>query len=358
MAGSFNSEFGPILSQVDKSSNEVNETIRLVEAKLGTAERHDQRSERDEAHKFRLESIADRKKREVTKADRMVQKQLERQRKSRLLNSIFSSQADWITTGIRQASKLEQLSNFNNRIAYWKARTQRHGSSGQWLTRTDQFVQWATRSCSSVFWCTGQLGSGKTVMTAYVVESLSAKFSHSTEKLVYFFCQHDNETSVQVTTILQSLIRQLLDQDGGRFLANERNIDIVLDNLHDVALLEVLLSDIVNTLTSIVVVLDGIDECSTREMKLLLKTLRSLVLRPQSSLKLFLSGDDRITDLVKSFLSPDFVVSTQRSEAGADLKELTQQLVDARREDGDLVAGDPCLYQEITDTLCTASQGM
>jgi hypothetical protein len=50
-------------------------------------------------------------------------------------------------------------------------------------------------------------------MTGYVVEHLSAKYSQSTEKLVYFFCQYDNRASLQVTTVLQSIIRQLLDQD-------------------------------------------------------------------------------------------------------------------------------------------------
>lgn len=93
-------------------------------------------------------------------------------------------------------------------------------------------------------------------------------------------------------------------------------------------------------------------------MKLLLKVLRSLELRQASGLKLYLAGDDRITDLVQSFLSPDFVVNTHVPEAGLDPKELIQQLVDSKKDDGDLVAGDPNLYQEIVGTLCTVSQGM
>jgi len=40
------------------------------------------------------------------------------------------------------------------------------------------------------------------------------------------------------------------------------------------------------------------------------------------------------------------------------LKELVQQLVDAKREDEDLVAGDSDLYDEIVDALSTTSQGM
>jgi hypothetical protein len=195
-------------------------------------------------------------------------------------------------------------------------------------------------------------------MTGYVVESLSAKFSQGTEKVLYFFCQYDNATSLQATTILRSIIRQLLGEDHGTFTANEPGIDALLDNPQDFGLLEALLFNIVDRPNSLVIVLDGVDECSLAEMKVLLKTLRKLMSRQPSCLKLYLAGDDRITDLVRSSLHPDFVVNTHTSEAASDVKELVQQLVDVRKEDGDLVVGDPSLYQEIIDALYTASQGM
>jgi len=121
-------------------------------------------------------------------------------------------------------------------------------------------------------------------MTGYVVESLSAKYSQSTEKLVYFFCQYDDETSLQATTILQSIIRQLLDQDDARFTVNERSIEATLDNPHDVRLLEALLLDTISSLKSVVIILDGIDECPLSQMKTLLKILRSLILRQYAGL--------------------------------------------------------------------------
>jgi hypothetical protein len=82
MTGSFNSEFEPLLIQINSSSNEVNETIRLVEAKLSTSERKYQRSERDEAQKYRLESSIHRQERLKIEAARSEQMQLERWSKS------------------------------------------------------------------------------------------------------------------------------------------------------------------------------------------------------------------------------------------------------------------------------------
>ncbi|KAG9849747.1 hypothetical protein KCU98_g2699, partial [Aureobasidium melanogenum] len=337
VTSSFNVDFAPIITQIDRHSEEVKETIRLAEAKLNVAERQDQRTEREAAEKYRLSSMLYRKEREKIEADWAAQMQLEKRK-------------------IRQASKLEQFSDYNHKIAYWKARTRRHGSTGQWLTQTDEFKQWMTGSVPSVFWFTGILGSGKTVTTAFVVEQLSAKSMQGSEKLVYFFCQYDNETSLKATTILRSIIRQLLNQDDRIFTEHQSKIDALLDNLYDLGLLEVLLSDVVNCLQSVVVIIDGVNECSEPEMKLLLKTLSKL--RKSCGLKLYLAGDDRITSMIMLFLEPSFVVNTHTPEAGTDLQELIHQLVSARREDGDLKTGDPSLYQDIVDILCTASQGM
>ncbi|KAG9563865.1 hypothetical protein KCU71_g6443, partial [Aureobasidium melanogenum] len=339
VTSSFNSDFDTIMMQIEQSSEEVKETIHLVEATLDTGERQDQRKEREAAEKYRLSSIIYRKERQKDEANRLAQKQLEKRR-------------------IRQASKLEKFCSYNHKVAYWKARTQRHGSTGQWLTQTSDFKRWITGDGPSMFWFTGILGSGKTVMTAFVVEQLSAKPIQASEKLVYFFCQYDNETSLKATTVMRSIIRQLLDQDDRTFTENQPKIDALLDNLYDLSSLEALSFDIINRLKSVVVIIDGVDECSNPEMRLLVKTFRNLMLRNPSGLKLYLAGDDRITDIITSLLTPNFVVNTQMPEAGLDLQELIQQLVTARRQDGDLVTRDPGLYQEIVDVLCTSSKGM
>lgn len=82
MTSSFNSDFDHIRTQIDQLSKEVKETIRLAEAKLSTAERQDQRTERKAAEQYRLSSILYRKEREKIEADRLAQTQLEQRSKS------------------------------------------------------------------------------------------------------------------------------------------------------------------------------------------------------------------------------------------------------------------------------------
>lgn len=195
-------------------------------------------------------------------------------------------------------------------------------------------------------------------MTGYIVQEMSAKSSPRTGKLAYFFCQHDNEASLQATTILKSIIKQCLDQDEKLYDANALAIDALLESPNDLDGLEAFLSKLVSGLSRIVIILDGIDECSNKEMKTTLKSLRKLVLQKTSGLKLYLAGDERITDLIASSLNPTHGMNTGCLEARIDLQALVRQLVATKRQDEDLVIGDDHLHQEIVDVLCTASQGM
>ncbi|KAG2160451.1 hypothetical protein JADG_000190 [Aureobasidium aubasidani] len=77
-----------------------------------------------------------------------------------------------------------------------------------------------------------------------------------------------------------------------------------------------------------------------------------------SGLKLYLSGDERITELITSFLSITYVVNTHCLEAMSDLQTLVGQLVAAMRQDEDLMIGNDRLQKEVVEVLCTASQGM
>lgn len=83
VTGSFNSEFEPIIIQINQSSDEVNETIRLVEARLNT-------THRDEAQKNIFETMIYRKERVKAEANRLAQDQLERRSEFWTIESAFS----------------------------------------------------------------------------------------------------------------------------------------------------------------------------------------------------------------------------------------------------------------------------
>jgi len=83
VTGSFNSDFEPVVVQINQSSDEVNEMIRLVEARLNT-------THRDAVQKRILETIIYRKERVKAETNRMAQDQLELRRKFKIVGSPFS----------------------------------------------------------------------------------------------------------------------------------------------------------------------------------------------------------------------------------------------------------------------------
>lgn len=360
VTGSFDSDFEPLLIQVNDSRKDVNEAIRLAEAKVSSSERQLQAAAREAAEKRWNSEITHRKERAKAEAERLAQKQLDRHREYVWVTR--TQTADWSCIGTQQASMLDELSSFDYKTALRRAQLQRHGSTGQWLVHTQQFTQWLAGNESQSFWCTGKLGSGKTVLTGFAVEHVSAQRSHLPVKIVCFFCQYNNEISLQATTILRSILRQLLDQDMVLFKAIEPQLETLLEqNPLDVTRLEHLLSDILKSIKStypVVMIIDGLDECSERQMKLVLKALRNVKLLNPRGLKLYLAGDDRITDLITTIIDPAFVVYTQSTEASSDMEELVRQLVFAKREDGDLTVGDMLLFDEIVEALSKGAQGM
>lgn len=254
---------------------------------------------------------------------------------------------------------LDKLSSCDYKTALRRTQAQRYGSTGQWLVYTQQFTEWVLQNSLQTFWCHGKLGSGKTILTGFAVEHLVAEHSQAYTKIVYFFCQYDNEMSLQATTMVGSIIRQLLDQDTNLFRKNEHKVRDLVEQKHvELAQLESLLLDILADIDRTVMILDGLDECSDKEMKLIIKTLRSIKLQGPPGLKLYLAGDDRINDLITTFIEPAFVVHTQSTEATSDIEELVKQLVLTKKEDGDLKVGDMLLYDDIVETLSTGAQGM
>ncbi|KAH8820079.1 hypothetical protein F5884DRAFT_865727 [Xylogone sp. PMI_703] len=100
--------------------------------------------------------------------------------------------------------------------AFTAALSVRHSGSGQWLLDSDAFKQW-TGSDRDFLWLYGIAGSGKTILSATVVDHLlqTSKLKQST--VLYFFCDHRNPSGRNFQDLLYSVIKQLLDQDSECF---------------------------------------------------------------------------------------------------------------------------------------------
>jgi ankyrin repeat protein len=133
----------------------------------------------------------------------------------------------------------------------------------EWILRNSQYLNWSAKQTSSLLWIIGHPGCGKTTLSAYIMDVLSAD-----EKLLkggylcYFFCNERIETQRDAMTILRSIIYQILVHRR-KHVRHVKNVY----NSHgpelekDYGLLWKIFLTIASLLKNLIVVIDAIDEC-------------------------------------------------------------------------------------------------
>ncbi|KAH0537354.1 hypothetical protein FGG08_005833 [Glutinoglossum americanum] len=85
-------------------------------------------------------------------------------------------------------------------------------SSGQWLLQDEFFQDWL-QSKHRALWISGPPGSGKTVLSAFIVDTIRDRIeSEAKQALAFFFCDRGNEENASTLKILASMIAQVLGQ--------------------------------------------------------------------------------------------------------------------------------------------------
>ncbi|PTB63085.1 hypothetical protein BBK36DRAFT_146201 [Trichoderma citrinoviride] len=177
-----------------------------------------------------------------------------------------------------------------NEIAYHNELKRRADEACSWITRNDQFSYWRLNSRdSSLLALFGDMGCGKTITTAYVVDTLSQG-----QLVCSYYCKDDHETT-KLGNIYRSLIWQLLKRRPdlkARFYSWYKKAESrsqVNPTQSDEMLREFLLDALSSSKQCIFIVLDGLDECEGYSQGQILSLFRELLER-EARLKVFLSS--------------------------------------------------------------------
>ncbi|KAL3417553.1 ankyrin repeat protein [Phlyctema vagabunda] len=104
------------------------------------------------------------------------------------------------------------VQNTTNVAEYKSSLPSRVAGTCQWILSNSQYRDWNMRKESCLLWITGYPGSGKTILSTYLLEYLGAG-EHSPylrTTLCYFFCDKKIDTQRDAMAILRSIIHQLL----------------------------------------------------------------------------------------------------------------------------------------------------
>ncbi|MCJ1248752.1 hypothetical protein MMC30_005971 [Trapelia coarctata] len=323
----FEADFGTFQKDLQKLGDAIRDETFLASQNAQLQESRLQAYERQEASTYRTLESKIRYKRE---------QELEEARKRRRRK--------------RRFQLLDGLSTHDHRIAWKQARKQ---GTSSWLFTDPSFELWSSSSQSSVLWCIGKLGSGKTVLSANVIEQLMVHESPN-HSVSYFLFRFDQAVSSRA--ILGSLARQLLESLPSDSAGDEAYVETEspTDQRQIVKLLQKVLPDT----RKYFVVLDGLDECDKGEARILMSHLLELLSSPRQVFKIYCSSRPDIVQWASNGISDITYVSMSSAAVNTEIAQFVRSSLERCLEENLLQLGSPALIHTIEDALLEGAQGM
>ncbi|KAL9079666.1 MAG: hypothetical protein Q9157_001442 [Trypethelium eluteriae] len=312
-----NPNMGSYQSELDVWANAIKEEVNLQVAKTTEEEAQENSRMRTLSRKFlQSKSVHQRMKTKIKLLD---------------LCSVYDYETTW-----KQTRKVGNATLFSRSLEYqaWKDR--------------------ANASRSTLI-CTGKLGCGKSVLLANIVDDLNLHFRGESITVAYFFCRHDNPDSLKARTIIGSLARQLLRPIPDLSMASG-----FLDETASALDFNGIFGLLKRSLPSdckVSFILDGLDECDSAELDLVVEVLQRL----QNEILLLLCISLRLEPSKTAKVSPARFKDTiifSIPEENPDIELFIQAELEDCIQSTRLVVGNPALIVEIQSTLLEGSQGM
>ncbi|MCJ1463906.1 hypothetical protein MMC07_002515 [Pseudocyphellaria aurata] len=247
-----------------------------------------------------------------------------------------------------EARFLNACSTFDHE-KYWK-QARKLGST-PWICNDESYKQWKLEKSPSALWCTGILGSGKTVLSANVVEDLKITTQAA---VTYFFCRYDEANSMETRTILGSIARQIFEQiklDGV-----DAEVYMRSDSLDTDQILDYLWKLLPSNSPRCFVIIDGLDECKENERRLLLECLKRLQMS-KHAVQIYCSSRPDMFPWARTLLEPKWVVSMSPANDNI-IGEYIEDTLMNHLDSGLLSIGDSRIILKIRDALLNNAHGM
>ncbi|KAL2060902.1 hypothetical protein VTL71DRAFT_8954 [Oculimacula yallundae] len=163
----------------------------------------------------------------------------------------------WIAGG--RASKIDPQFDLDRHLSA------RHEGTAEWIFEHPVFVNWRSSKESANLWMNAAPGSGKSVISASVVDQLMQSDKKEHANVIYFFCRFDEPEKCKAISVLKSLAIQALKliqyipddlyelyqddlSDGNEFVISMETAERVLGYL-------------LKRIEYVSIVVDGLDEC-------------------------------------------------------------------------------------------------
>ncbi|KAH7010053.1 hypothetical protein EDB80DRAFT_714408 [Ilyonectria destructans] len=337
---SFEQEFKPDVDAIQRLSKDVRDELGLAKAQADRQDQQLQDIERKEAAggRWELNKFFKRADDKLDKLSGHLQRDERRARK-------------------RRQELLESLSTHDYLTPLKRNRRKRHSDTGKWLFQTPEFDRWINGTGSPILWCSGKIGSGKTILTASVIDHILTTKRASDVFVSFFFPRFDETESLRAETILRSILRQVLEPND-----LSRRIETALESMRQSSSTEFeevleLLQMGIAPLRTFYIIIDGLDECERNDRRDILQVLSSLT-SSGSKVKVFIASRENLSrEITKTFRSIEHI-SMGCSSAQFEIAAFVEDTIQERLETEDLVVGDPALINDVKQALIEGAEGM
>ncbi|KAI9796740.1 MAG: Ankyrin repeat domain-containing protein 44 [Piccolia ochrophora] len=247
---------------------------------------------------------------------------------------------------------LEWLSSVDVHQKQTDVSSRRQENAGQWLLKTDLFVQWLERSSPSALWCPGAPGTGKTVMASIVIDHLQRRVAKEGHGIAYFYCDYQDQGHQTASNVLAAIIKQLVIRKPTAL----EPVEELFDNLHGerknptLAQLESALYSVCHHFNQTFLIIDALDECDLAQRKQLFPVFQGL---QKASGKLFVTSRPHAQDIAR-FFAVDAKIPIEASED--DMRRFIEKQIDDDEDLMDLLTDD--LRDNIISTIPGRARGV
>jgi hypothetical protein len=145
--------------------------------------------------------------------------------------------------------------------------SRRQEGTGKWLLDSTEFQTWLNTDKQTIF-CPGIPGAGKTILTAVVIEEITAQFSNDlTTGIAYIYCNFRRHDEQKINDLLASLLKQLsmrqLSLPGClKDLYDEHKVKGSRPSLEEISRL---LQAVATVFSRLFLIVDALDECQVSD---------------------------------------------------------------------------------------------
>ncbi|KAG4441376.1 hypothetical protein IFR05_003133 [Cadophora sp. M221] len=262
---------------------------------------------------------------------------LEDERRDRQLQDCVS----WLAIDDRgQEDALEKLSQ------------RRQAGTCDWILKSLQLRTWVeNQDAEPVLWLKGIPGAGKSVLTSHVIQNLRENLDFTT---VFFFCDSRTDKVDLCSQVLRTLILELLRSQHHltshifEHFARQRQTP-------SLGQIKKLLPDLLSAVSSVRIVIDGLDECQEKDQKAILTELLSAAKASTSTCKIFVSSraETFISKALRKRPTISLTEKREREKVDEDIRDYVRHSLIALR---DTFPGT--LVDDVERTVVRKAQGM